>query len=104
MFIALYEFKIKPGSADVFRSAWLEVTKAIYQHCRSYGSRLHFSQEPDTLVGYAQWPSKAQWEKVHQIDDPTYHDARAKMLDCLIESKTVYELDVCDDYLQPSTC
>lgn len=102
MFIAVYEFEIKEGTETEFRAAWLEVTKAIYKHCGSFGSRLHQSEIPNILVGYAQWPSRAQWEKDHVITDELYNVFRQKMHDCLIQSKTVYKLDVCDDYLQSS--
>jgi heme-degrading monooxygenase HmoA len=64
MFIAVYEFEVKEGSEAVFRESWLEVTKAIYQRCGSFGSRLHQSDVPNVFVGYAQWPSREQWEKI----------------------------------------
>lgn len=100
MFIAVYEFEIKTGTEEAFRAAWLDVTKAIYQFCGSYGSRLHRSENPLIFVGYAQWPDRAQWEKDHQLTDPVYLAARQKMRDCLVQTRTVYTLDVCDDYLQ----
>ncbi|MBP0047943.1 antibiotic biosynthesis monooxygenase [Marinobacterium sp. AK62] len=102
MFIALYEFKIKPGTLAEFREAWLEVTKAIYKHCGSFGSRLHTTESPDVLMGYAQWPSREHWAKDHALSDEHYDLFRQKMRECLIESKTVYEMEVSDDYLQSS--
>ncbi|MFM2485201.1 hypothetical protein [Celerinatantimonas yamalensis] len=53
MFIAVYEFEIKEGTEMVFREAWLNVIKAIYQFCGSFGSRLHVSDKPTIWVGYA---------------------------------------------------
>lgn len=100
MFIAVYEFEIKEGTEATFREAWLEVTKAIYQHCGSFGSRLHTSDKNNILVGYAQWPNRAQWEKDHALTDALYLQARGEMRNCLVQSKTVYELEVSDDYLQ----
>lgn len=101
MFIAVYEFEIKAGSEALFREAWLEVTKAIYEHCGSFGSRLHVADRPNILVGYAQWPSREQWEKDWQLTDASYLKARDDMRSCLVQSKTVYKLEVSDDYLQP---
>ena len=46
MFIAVYEFEIEDGMNAEFREAWLEVTKAIYKQCGSFGSRLHLSDKP----------------------------------------------------------
>ena len=100
MFIAVYEFEIKQGTEAEFRKAWLEVTKVIYQQCGSFGSRLHTSDNPNILVGYAQWPDREQWEKDHELNDALYLVARQKMRDCLVQSKTVYKLEVSDDYLQ----
>ncbi|MBU1294806.1 MAG: antibiotic biosynthesis monooxygenase [Gammaproteobacteria bacterium] len=102
MFIAVYEFEIKEGTEASFRNAWLEVTKAIYKNCGSFGSRLHTSDKPNILVGYAQWPSREQWEKITDLTDELYQSARNEMRRCLVQSKTVYELEVCDDYLQTS--
>jgi quinol monooxygenase YgiN len=100
MFIAVYEFEIKEGTEATFRNAWLDVTKAIYKNGSSFGSRLHTSDKPNVLVGYAQWPSREQWEKISDLTDEVYQSARNKMRNCLVQSKTVYELEVCDDYLQ----
>lgn len=100
MFVAVYEFEIKEGTETSFREAWLEVTKAIYEHCGSFGSRLHTSDKPNILVGYAQWPDRETWEKDRPVIDEKYHRARKQMLDCLVQSKTVYELEVSDDYLR----
>lgn len=100
MFVAVYEFQIKEGAETSFREAWLEVTKAIYEHCGSFGSRLHTSDKPNILVGYAQWPDRETWQKDRPVIDEKYHRARKQMLDCLVQSKTVYELEVSDDYLR----
>ena len=100
MFVAVYEFEIKEGAETSFREAWLEVTKAIYEHCGSFGSRLPTSDKPNILVGYAQWPDRETWEKDRPVIDEKYHRARKQMLDCLVQSKTVYELEVSDDYLR----
>lgn len=100
MFIAVYEFEIKEGTQASFREAWLEVTKAIYKHCGSFGSRLHTLDKPNVLIGYAQWPSQAQWENDNEIADERYRIARSKMRECLVQSKTVYKMEVSDDYLQ----
>ena len=100
MFVAVYEFEIKEGTEASFREAWLEVTRGIYQHCGSLGSRLHTSDKPNVLVGYAQWPSREQWEKDHEIADDKFQQARNEMRRCLVQSRTVYKLEVSDDYLQ----
>ncbi len=76
------------------------MTKVIYQKCGSFGSRLHTSDKPNILVGYAQWPSREQWEKDHNLTGELYKKAREEMRNCLVQSRTVYKLEVSDDYLQ----
>lgn len=100
MFIAVYEFELKEGTQHQFRQAWLLVTKAIYRHCGSYGSRLHVAENETILIGYAQWPDKQSWQKEHNITDNRYLDGRRIMQSCLIRSKTIYKMEVCDDFLQ----
>ena len=55
MIIFLYRWKIKPGKEKQFEDNWVLVTKAIYNECGSYGSRLHLADNGE-YVGYAQWP------------------------------------------------
>lgn len=100
MFVAVYEFHIKEGTENSFKKAWIEVTKSIYKDCGSFGSRLHTSEQQNILVGYAQWPSKEQWEKGHSFTDYLTLESRKIMSDCLIESKTVYKLEVAEDFLK----
>jgi hypothetical protein len=98
MFIAVYEFEIRDGMEEEFRSYWLKATRGIYQECGSYGSRLHKSQKQNIFVGYAQWPSKKQWG-MFELKKHINVEALSRMMNCLISSKTVYEMEVTDDYL-----
>lgn len=100
MFIAVYEFEIRDGTEAKFREAWLEVTKSIYKRCGSFGSRLHYSDKPNVMIGYAQWPSREVWEKDHKFTDELFEIARKEMRECLVQSNTVYKLEVSDDFLQ----
>lgn len=102
MFIALYEFKVKAGMADDFRRSWLQTTRGIYREFGSLGSRLHQTSDPLIFVGYAQWPSKAQWAADKGALSPEYLNAREKMRACLESSRTLYEMEVSDDYLHDS--
>ncbi|WP_417528818.1 antibiotic biosynthesis monooxygenase [Marinomonas shanghaiensis] len=72
MFIAVYKFEIKEDTEASFCSAWLDVTKAIYKNGGSFGSRLHTSDNPNIFVGYAQWPSREQWEKISDFTNESY--------------------------------
>lgn len=67
MFIALYRWKLKAGKEQQFRAAWSQVTLAIRENCGSLGSRLH-QAEDGTWAAYAQWPTKAMWQKDRTLD------------------------------------
>ncbi|GAB2196984.1 hypothetical protein [Sessilibacter sp. MAH4] len=99
MFIAVYEFEVIEGKEEVFRQYWLKTTQGIYQECGSLGSRLHKTNKLNIYVGYAQWPSKEIWNNGN-LTGEDYLAARNEMRKCLVSSKTIYEMQVTDDYLQ----
>ncbi len=60
MFLAVYEWRAKPGKEDQFREAWRRGTIAITRRYGSYGSRL--CRTPDgRFIGVAEWPDEASW-------------------------------------------
>jgi len=63
LYAVLYVFDVKPGSVEVFESAWQAVTEAIQSESGSGGSRLHKSQN-GTYWAHALWPSRAALEGV----------------------------------------
>jgi quinol monooxygenase YgiN len=99
VFIALYEFEVVQGKEDDFRQHWLKTTQGIYRECGSLGSRLHKTSKSNIYVGYAQWPIQEVWSNGELTDDE-YLVARSRMSECLVSSKTIYEMEVTDDYLQ----
>jgi len=102
MFIALYEFRAKPGRDEDLQSAWARLTDAIYRVRGSLGSRLHRTENPSVYVAYAQWPSREVFER--QVDPssftPAENAARAALADAAEAIITVYSMDVLDDRLQ----
>jgi heme-degrading monooxygenase HmoA len=99
VFIALYEFEVVQGKEDAFRQYWLKTTQGIYKESGSLGSRLHKTNKSNIYVGYTQWPSQEVWSNGELTDDE-YLAARARMRECLVASRTIYEMEVTDDYLQ----
>jgi len=100
MFIAVYEFEIKDGKDDEFRTSWLKLTQGIYRECGSLGSRLHTTEKQNVFIAYAQWPDKKTWQENVGVHSQEYLKAKMDMQTCLVSSKTLYELEVLDDYLQ----
>jgi hypothetical protein len=78
MFCVLYKFTVKPGGDDPFRRHWLAVTQWYYRYAGSLGSRLHRASTGE-YMGYAQWPSRAQWERQRERSDAELQAHRQAM-------------------------
>lgn len=103
MFCVVYEFKVKEGLNLQFESAWAGFTEAIYRVGGSLGSRLHKTDDPQTYIAYAQWPSREVFSREFSQESYTPEEwahreaMRASLLGPL---KKVYELDLFDDHLR----
>lgn len=98
MFIALYEFSVKPEMTEQFEKNWHIVTESIYKVRGSLGSRLHKASD-GTYVAYAQWPSEEQFNK----DIPLPAEAMAArdlMRESCFKISTIKSMTVCDDLLK----
>lgn len=104
MFIAVYNWIVKPGKELQFRRAWRRGTQLIQQRYGSYGSRLHRAAD-GRFVGYAEWPDEASWRRAFD-QKMAYDDAatRSAFLDALAAnpagSAPVVTMTVTDDLLQ----
>ena len=65
MFVVLYRWKIKPGTEDQLRTAWVSSTRKIMARYGALGSRLHVVEDGSWLA-YAQWPDKERWLLMRQ--------------------------------------
>ena len=104
MFVVLYRWRLKEGSAEDFALAWSEVTKFYKKHFDSLGSRLHLGSD-GVWYGYAQWKSAGQRrrafeERDEKLDDPALAAARDRMARAVEESLPEIELDIKADYLK----
>ncbi len=102
MYVAIYEFEVKPGCAQDFERSWAAVTDAICEHRGSLGSRLHRSADrPNVYVAYAQWPSADVYHDETGMGQFTAEQqmARQRMRDSLMRSETLHLVEVCDDRL-----
>ena len=99
MFCVLYKFTVQSGLEDSFRQHWLAVTKHLYQHAGSLGSRLHNAKPGDYIV-YAQWPSRHAWEHQRDRADAELQAHRQAMRECCQSTEVLYELEMTDDWLQ----
>lgn len=73
MFVAVYWWRVHPGSEAQFREAWRRGAEQIVRVYGSFGSRLH-RDRAGRFVGYAEWPDEAAWQRAFEAktadDDP----------------------------------
>lgn len=94
----LYRWKLKPGTADTFRKAWVEGTKLIHKSCASYGARLH-EGEDGLFWSYARWPSEEVRAACFENHDFFSMDCFKTMQDCIGERFPEIVLTLTDDEL-----
>jgi heme-degrading monooxygenase HmoA len=99
MFTVIYKFQVKESLTQQFEENWTELTKLIYQHQGSLGSRLHKSDELN-YIAYAQWPDRETWES--EWNDMPEHskEISRKMKEACETRETIFELEVVEDLLK----
>lgn len=98
-FAVIYQWRLKPGMEEQFRSAWEELTELLKQKRGARGSRLHRT-DYGTLVAYAQWPDQPAWERscsLHTLDE----NLSKRMLDAVEETWSPMFLTTISDHLLP---
>lgn len=98
MFVAIYEFKVKPGCENQFVNSWQIVTEGIYKARGSLGSRLH-KAGAGHFIAYAQWPSEERFN----VETPLPEDiskARVLMQEACESISLIKKLEVVSDFLQ----
>jgi RimJ/RimL family protein N-acetyltransferase len=94
----LYRWRLKPGTEETFRQAWVEGTKLIHKTCASYGARLH--TDPDGVFwSYARWPSEAVRKACFESHDFFSMDCFKTMQACIDERFPETVLTLTDDEL-----
>ncbi len=97
MHAIIYRFTVKPGEGQSFIDAWSALTEWIQVNRASLGSRLH-QESSNTYVAYAQWPSKAVFDK--EWDQTESYQALAKtMRTHCAHIETVFAMDEVADLL-----
>ena len=98
-FAVIYRWRLVPGTEDVFREAWAEVTRSIILERGGLGSRLHRADD-GTWMAYAQWRDRASWEAARAM--PSAHPAAsAAMAGCIDERLPPILLEPVADLLVP---
>jgi heme-degrading monooxygenase HmoA len=98
-FTALYSFQVASGKEAQFEEAWEGLTRLIYEHEGSYGSRLHKTAQ-GLYIGYAQWPSREQWRNAGGKLPPEAKALRERMRGACTQIKTLHEMEVVCDLLR----
>ncbi len=98
MFIAIYQFTVLPGQEPDFEKSWHDVTRSLYEHHGSLGSRLHKNGKLN-YIGYAQWPNKNAWRNSDKKLSEATKMQQEKLRATCENIETLFELDVVDDLL-----
>lgn len=100
MYVAIYRWKLKPGSEDAFTKHWEAGTWLFRFEQKTLGSRLHRADD-GTYFAYAQWPSRESYHAKRALSG-THKENLAKMKECVEEAFPVILGDVsCDRLVQP---
>lgn len=98
MFVAIYRFNVKLGLEKQLIASWAGLTKLIYQHEGSLGSRLH--QEKDgVFIAYAQWPDRETWENAGGNMPQNADKYRKDLREACTTIETLHELEMVEDLL-----
>ncbi len=108
IFTVIYSFNVLPEKCDIFEESWSQFTKLIYEYEGSLGSRLHriahqINSDSIYYIAYAQWPSKELWENSGNKLPKEAEAIRDTMKSACLHIETLYELDVINDLLSPTT-
>ena len=96
-FAVVYQWRLKAGFEPQFHAAWEKLTALLKEKRGARGSRLHRTDN-GTLVAYAQWPNRAQWElscALHKLDE----ELSQQMLDAVEETYSPMLLTTVSDHL-----
>ncbi|WP_418508862.1 antibiotic biosynthesis monooxygenase family protein [Corallibacter sp.] len=99
MYIVLYTFKIKKDHKEDFIKAWKGLTKLIYKHEGSLGSRLH-KKDTLTYIAYAQWPDKTTFDNAGKNLPQEAEHFRCLMKASCEKVDIIEKLDVIEDLLK----
>ena len=94
----LYRWRLKPGTEETFRAAWVEGTQRIHKQCASYGARLHADAD-GVFWSYARWPSEAVRKACFAKHDFFSMDCFRTMQACIEERFPETVLQLTDDEL-----
>lgn len=98
MKVVIYSFVVKPNKEAEFIHAWSEVTKLIYKHAGSLGSRLH-KESDNHFIAYAQWPDDETYDSASNKLPDSSMEVRKQMKDTCESIETLYDLKVVADLL-----
>jgi heme-degrading monooxygenase HmoA len=97
-FVVIYHWRLRPGKEAQFRQGWERGTRALMRLRGALGSRLHRADD-GTWVAYAQWPSRAAWEK-SRSSESVDAEASRMMRDAELEAYPPVLLIPVADFLQ----
>jgi heme-degrading monooxygenase HmoA len=98
-FAVIYRWKVKPGMEAQYQRGWQRVTERLKADRGALGSRLH-KMDDGTWVAYAQWPSRAAWERARTMGPADLEGSRL-MREAEAEALPPMLLEPVLDFLEP---
>ena len=99
MFTVIYKFEVKEDRTQQFEENWTKLTKLIYKHEGSLGSRLHKSDNLN-YIAYAQWTDKETWQNSGSKMPEHSKEISRLMKEACEKIETIHELEVVKDLLK----
>lgn len=91
MFVAIYRWRLKPGSEASFAQGWARITELASEQCGSGGSAL-FKGTDGLWYAIARWPSRQDRDRCFD-DGPLDDRASAAMNEAIDERLPSIELE-----------
>jgi hypothetical protein len=83
----------------LFRQGWRHITETIYKQCKSFGARLHKTEE-GTWIAYTLWPDEESQISCLKIGFDRDRKGFGMIYDTIAEAHPVLCLNVVDDLLK----
>ncbi|MNE41566.1 hypothetical protein D3C80_1356450 [compost metagenome] len=93
MIVAVYRWRLKPGSQDAFTAVWSEATLVLRE--RGSGGSALFNGPDGIVWGLARWPDAATRDAA--FAQPLHGEYRSRMDACIEERFDALELDAVAD-------
>ncbi|MBL8152186.1 MAG: hypothetical protein JNN15_19865 [Blastocatellia bacterium] len=99
MYVVVYTWRLEEGKEELFRQGWRHITETIYKQCKSFGARLHKTDE-GIWIAYTLWPDRESQISCLKIGFDRDPKGFGMIYDTIEEAYPVLHLTITDDLLK----